>query len=406
MHTGKLYWPETLCHTKEYPPLQQNKKVQVAIIGGGVSGTICSSQFVRSGLTTIMIERSQVACGSTLANTGLLQYCNDITLCDLIDQIGQQDAQAFYIACKEAIEMLGSITKGLSTDVGFKNRTSLYYASTEQLLPKLKQEYEALRTCGLPVQYWSPDDIANHFPFRKPGAIVTHGDAEINPYQFVTALASAAVEEGLELYEQTDVIDHKTSASGFHLLRTTSGYEIEAEHVVYAIGYEPEELRGKLIKANLNRSYAIVTGIQKNLQKWHERFLIWETARPYLYLRTTPDGRAAIGGLDEDPEQPLQSESSREKRTEKLYKQFQALFPEMQAPIEYEWNGTFGESLDGLPFIGEDPSWKKVYYCLGYGGNGTVYSMIGATLLRDLILGNQHPLAHILKLDRPSLIDR
>lgn len=406
LHTGKLFWPDTLSQTKEYPPLQQNKKVQVAIIGGGMSGTICSSLFVRRGLSTIMLERSQVACGSTLANTGLLQFCNDIMLCDLIDQIGKQDAQGFYIACKEAVEMLGSIANELPIDVGFKNRNSLYYASTEQLLPKLKKEYNALHTCGLPVEFWSPDDISNHFPFRKSGAIVTHGDAEINPYQFVTALASAAVDEGLDLFEQTDIVEHETLTSGIHRLRTADGFEIEAEHVVYAIGYEPEKLRGKLIKANINRSYVIVTGVQENLQKWHERFLIWESSRPYLYIRTTFDDRAIIGGLDEEPEQPLQSERSREKRSKKLYTQFKALFPDMEAPIEYEWNATFGESLDGLPFIGEDPSWKKVYYCLGYGGNGAVYSMIGAMLLRDLILGNQHPLAHILKLDRPSLIDR
>ena len=28
--------------------------------------------------------------------------------------------------------------------------------------------------------------------------------------------------------------------------------------------------------------------------------LIWETARPYIYMRTTVDNRIIIGGLDED----------------------------------------------------------------------------------------------------------
>lgn len=163
--------------------------------------------------------------------------------------------------------------------------------------------------------------------FRKPGAIVTHGDAEINPLQFVNSIAEAAVAEGLEIHEQTDIVSHETIPSGLHRLRTSDGYEIEAEHVVYAVGYEPEELRGQLIKADINRSYALVTGVQSNLESWHDRYLIWETARPYLYMRTTIDGRVVIGGLDEEIEQPLHSALGRRKHSEKLLEQLQALFP-------------------------------------------------------------------------------
>lgn len=403
LHTGNLYWPVTLGSTREYAPLGQNKKKQVAIIGGGMSGTVCGYVFNRSGLSTILLERGQVAGGSTLASTGMLQFANDIMLSDLIGQIGERDAQTLYRACKDAIEVLAAAAESLSADVGFRRRSSLYYATSEQAMTKLKKEYEALKSCGLDVEFWSSDDIAKHFPFRKPGAIVTHGDAEVNPIQFVNGLANAAVDTGLEIHEQTEVVAHDTLPSGLHRLRTADGYEIEAEHVVYAVGYEPEELRGKLIKTKLSRSFVLVTGVQQNLQRWYDRFLIWETARPYLYMRTTFDGRIIIGGVDEQIEQPLHNKQESHKRSNELLGELQALFPELQAPIEFEWNATFGESLDNLPFIGADPAWKNVYYSLGYGGNGSVYSMIAAQVLCDLILGNEHPLTDIVKLERKSL---
>lgn len=405
LHTGSLFWPATLSNTREYPPLRENKQVQVAVIGGGMSGTVCSLLLVRSGLSTVMLERGQVAGGSTSANTGLLQICNDIMLCDLIKQIGQRDAETFYKACKDALHMLGEAAGKLPLNVGFKRRSSLYYASSEQDLPKLKEEYDALRACGIDVEFWTADKIASHFPFRKSGAIVTHGDAEVNPYEFVNGLAGIAFDEGLMLHEHTEVAEHETLPTGIHRLRTADGFVIEAEHVVYAVGYEPEELRGKLIKADLNRSFVIVTGVQDDLEDWHQRFLIWETARPYLYLRTTDEGRVVIGGLDEAIEQPLHSTQARHRRSEKLYAKLKALFPKLHAPIEYEWNATFGESRDSLPFIGADPSWNNVYYCLGYGGNGTVYSMLGAHIVRDLICGDFNPLTDIIRLDRQSLID-
>jgi glycine/D-amino acid oxidase-like deaminating enzyme len=403
LYTGSLYWPGTLSDTRNYPPLLQNKKTQVAIIGGGMSGMICSSVFTRSGLAVIMLERGQVAGGITSANTGMLQSFNDIMLCDLIERIGERDALTFYKACINAVDLLAAEAAELSVDVAFKRRSSLYFASTEEDLPKLQREYETLRASGIDAQFWTADDIAKHFPFRKSGAIVSNGDAEVNPYQFVNALAKEAADAGLEIHEQTNVVEHVTLPGGLHRLRTADGFELEAEHVVYAVGYEPEELRGRLIKANLNRSFVMVTGIQNDLQSWHERFLIWETARPYLYLRTTVDGRVVIGGLDEEPGEPLHGELARYNKGELLQKQLQALFPELRAPIEYVWSATFGESYDQLPFIGADPALKNVYYCLGYGGNGSIFSMLAAHILRDLICGYENPLTEIVKLDRKTL---
>ncbi len=400
LHAGNLYWPTTFPNPTQYPPLSQNTNVQVAIVGGGMSGILCAHEFVSSGLHTALVERKEIADGSTSANTGLLQYSNDIMLSELIKQIGRNQAELFYRSCAQAVEDIAALTEQFQIDVGFRRRSSLYYASSEQDLPKVKQEYEALRHCGLNAEYWSDEEIMHHFPFRKPGAVVTHGDAEVNPYQCIQATASEAVKKGLRIYEHTNIVKHERLTNGRHRLHSADGYVLEAEHLVYAVGYEPEELRGKLIRAQLNRSYVITTESQADFSAWHDKFLIWESARPYLYLRTTLDGRVIVGGLDEELEKPVHNKHKRQHQSELLHKQLQALFPMLTAPIAFEWNGTFGESKDGLPFIGQDPEWSNVYYTLGYGGNGTVYSMIASQLLRNLIMGKTHPLTDIVRLDR------
>ncbi|MBW7476754.1 FAD-binding oxidoreductase [Paenibacillus oenotherae] len=406
LYYGEAYWPTTLPDFHSYPPLQSDVRYRVAIIGGGISGVLCGYILAQAGINAVILERGEVAGGSTSVNTGLLQFCNDIMLTELIQQIGEHDAVQFYRACRGAIEQIGHIASELGTAAGFSRRSSLYYASTEQDVPKLRREYEALLANGFPVEYWEPDQIMQHFPFRKPGAMVTHGDAEINPFQFVHALAGASSKLGLAIHEHTDIIAHDTTDNGVHRLKTGAGAVVEADHVIYAIGYEPEELRGHLISAELNRTYAIATEPQENAATWHERFLIWETARPYLYMRTTADGRIIAGGLDEKKPEPTSSEQSRHKRTDKLHKQVMQLFPTLDAPVAYDWTATFGESRDNLPFIGMDPACRGVYYCLGYGGNGSVYSMIAATILRSLIRGEDHPIASIVRLDRPSILKR
>ncbi|WP_028563880.1 NAD(P)/FAD-dependent oxidoreductase [Paenibacillus pinihumi] len=403
LHAGNLYWPTTGPKLHHYPPLRKNVRKQVAIIGGGMSGAIIGYMLSRHGISACLIERGEIAGGSTSANTGLLQYSNDIMLHELIDQIGEHQAVRFYKACRSAVNQLYQIASELPRNTALYRRSSLLYADTEQHLPKLKKEYRTLRLYGFDTEYLSADDLYLRFPFRKPGAIMTRGDAEVNPYLFVQTLVEQAVRQGMEVHEHTEAVTHK-SRGGLHRLETADGAVIDADHVVYAIGYEPEELRGKLIKAQLNRSFAAVTAPQRNLSAWPGNCLIWDTADPYFYLRTTPDGRVVIGGLDENNRIPVKSEPLRNKRIHRLHEQLQQLFPMLDAPLEYSWSATFGISRDNLPFIGTDPGWPGVFYCLGYGGNGSVYSMIAANLLLFAIRSEHHPVADIVKLDRPSIV--
>lgn len=402
LYDGKLFWPTTLPYFRTYRPLIQDTDTTVAIVGGGMSGCICAYMFAQAGIKTVLLEHEEIASGSTSANTGLLQFCSDTMLSELIEQIGTNDAVAFYRACQQALEQLQSIATKLGKDVGMQSRSSLYFASTVNDLAKLQAEFAMLQNYGFPVEWWDEQKISEHFPFRKPGAIVTHGDAEVNPFQFVHALADAAYNAGVAIFEHTVVANHETTEDGQHILYTASGKKVRAAHVVYAIGYEPEQLRGQLLKASLNRSYAMVTNRQHNLSAWHERWLIWETARPYLYMRTTPDQRIVIGGLDEAQANPDIDEYKLNDMANQLVEQFHSFFPHHSIRAQYKWCATFGESNDGLPFIGRDPSSATTYYCLGYGGNGTVYSMLGATMLMNMINNEQHPLEHIVRLQRFS----
>ncbi len=398
LHKGTLYWPETLAEPERYPSLDREERAQVAIVGGGMSGTICGYWFVKHGFDVVLVERGEVAGGSTSANTGLLQFCNDMMMTELAVQIGARNAETFYKACLDAVKSLGAIASELPDEVDFYPRSSLYYASTEQDLPKLRKEYEALKGAGFPVDFWTQEMIRAAFGFSKPGAMVTHGDAEVNPFRFVNAAAKAASDSGLRIYEHTDIVSRRTENDGKHILQDSSGHAIQADFVVYAVGYEPEELRPKLRKADLNRSFVIVTPIQESFKAWHGNWLIWESARPYLYLRTTADGRIIVGGLDENKEQPVANENRLNRKSRELASLLRSLFPQADHSIAYEWSATFGESLDGLPFIGEDPEKKNLFYCLGYGGNGSVYSMLGAKLLLELIQSGperRHPLPFI-----------
>lgn len=397
LYYGSLYWPGASPKPVRYAPLRGSRRTRVAIVGGGMSGTLCGYELAKAGIDAVLVERRRIASGSTAANTGLIQYSNDAMLSELAGSIGEAAAARFYRACKQAAEKLCDIAAGLRRNVDFKRRASLYYASTPADVPKLKKEFETLRRHGLSAEWWDEALIAANFPFRRAAGIVTRGDAEMNPYAFVLALAEEIVRYGLTIYEDTMVTGVKPNTGGGFEVSTSDG-SIVAEHVVFAGGYAVGPTGGqRMAGAALNRSYAIVTEPVPSLADWHERFLLWETARPYLYMRTTPDDRIAIGGLDEKNGEPIATKRELRLRSEKLLNEVRRMFPAHDPEIRYEWCATFGESADGLPWIGEEPDRPGLHYCLGYGGNGAIYSMLGADLIRDALLGREHPVAAIVR---------
>jgi glycine/D-amino acid oxidase-like deaminating enzyme len=119
-----------------------------------------------------------------------------------------------------------------------------------------------------------------------------------------------------------------------------------------------------------------------------------------LYLRTTSDDRAIIGGEDVPYATAHKSEPLIARKTKKLQRRFADMFPRLDLEVSYTWAGTFGETKDGLAYIGQTPEFPHAYFVLGYGGNGITFSVIAAQVITDLHLGRPNPDADIFRFDR------
>ena len=171
--------------------------------------------------------------------------------------------------------------------------------------------------------------------------------------------------------------------------------------MVVATGYEAEKFLGRRL-AILKNSYALASEPieQTDGELWPTGCLIWETARPYLYARTTQDGRVVIGGEDDDHHNPARRERALPGKQRRLERKLGKLLPHLQAETAFAWAGTFGETKDGLAYIGPRQKGDRLLFALGYGGNGITYSVQAARLLTDLIQGEENDDLRIFRLDR------
>ncbi|MER1999489.1 MAG: FAD-binding oxidoreductase, partial [Lysinibacillus sp.] len=279
----------------------------------------------------------------------------------------------------------------------FIRRPSICFASKKGHTKKLQAEYNILTKHKFPAQYWNENEVCERLPFHAYGALYTKKDAEINPYKFVIHLANQLRAKGLDIFEKTmlNIIEDE----GSHLVLHTIEGVFNTKRLVYTTGYGKLPY-GKVKGADINRSYAIVTEQKPTFNGWYENALIWETARPYIYMRMTSDQRVIFGGLDEGIKMPAKSEKKIERMAHKLLQRLHELIPNETFTAPFQYSATFGESNDHLPFIGQHPQHPNHYYLLGYGGNGTVYSMLGSKILADLIMGRTNEDAQIVTLDR------
>jgi glycine/D-amino acid oxidase-like deaminating enzyme len=382
-----------------YPRLKRDRQCDVAVIGGGITGALVAHRFAQAGIHVILVEGREIGYGSTGATTALIQYEIDSHLCDLIDRVGEASAVRSYELCQEAVLGIERLATEDGDDCGHQRKKSLYLASKSRDQRTLKEEYTARRRAGIEVDFLSAHDIAERFSFQRPAALLSHLAGEIDAFRLTHKLLAQACRLGLEAYDRTFVAKLDPSGDGVEL-RTGDGNRIQARKVVFATGYEtPRYLNQKIVK--LTSTFALATAPLEGFQGWGaDRCLIWETARPYFYARTTGDGRVIMGGADK----PFATAHKQEKlislQTRKLETAFARLFPAIPIDVDWRWGGTFGETKDGLPYIGTVPQFPHGYFALGYGGNGITFSYIAAGLLLDLFLQRPNSDLEIFRFDR------
>ncbi|MBY9080496.1 FAD-binding oxidoreductase [Paenibacillus sp. HN-1] len=383
--SGSTPWPFTLPEAPVYPVLEKELSCECLIIGGGVGGAISAYRLSRAGVDTVLIDKRKIAGGSTHANTGLLQMLSDKSLTACMNTFGRQQGLLFYRLCRQGVDDILALPDDLNIDPHIYRRSSLYYASSEEDVGRLRTEYETLVQNGFRYEWRDEQEIASQFSFTKPAALYSKDDAECNPYRMVHSLIARAAEHGAGVYEHTEAL-HCDYGSEEVICYTRCG-TIRAKHVIFALGYETQEWK-KDRGAELINTYAIATPPLQIDLKWHEDALIWETARPYLYFRLTADNRIVAGGRDEPMNEPQRREARMLSQCSELMNEVVKLFPETAGiRPEYQWGAVFGTTHDGLPLIGPHPRFPRCFFVEGYGGNGTVYSMIAARLLEDELAG-------------------
>ncbi|MGM0832809.1 FAD-binding oxidoreductase [Halomonas qinghailakensis] len=399
LKSGYPFWAVKNGLLKTFPQLTRDHQSEVVVIGGGITGALIADELSRNGHHVVVLERRDVGWGSSAASTALLQYEIDTHMAELAKRYGEADAVLAYRACAEAIGELETLAAGLG-DVDFERQQSLYYASMEEDVALLKEELALRLKHDFAADWLESETVLEEYGFVAPGAILTQLAAAVDPYRMAYQLFSRVVERGGEVYDRTQMQTMSPDEQGV-TLTLANGAKLRCQYVVMAAGYESQAWLPDPVAINRS-SYAFITDpLPPEALGKLRHTMVWESARPYLYMRTTGDGRLLVGGDDDDEDIPKRRDARVEEKARGLALKIETLWPKLDINPTFSWGGTFAETDDGLPFFGpHEAHGSRVHFAMAYGGNGISYSMIGAKLLRALIEGKHHPLAELFSFQR------
>jgi glycine/D-amino acid oxidase-like deaminating enzyme len=381
-----------------YPSLLEDIKSDIAVIGGGITGALVSHHLFSAGISVCVIDKRHVGTGSTAASTSLLQYEIDTPLYKLCTLIGERNAVQSYKMCMQAIDDLQGICAKVNDSVNFELKKSFQYASFKKHVDGLREEYDLRKRHGIPVHFLGESEIKKRWGFYAPAGLLSAKGGQVDAYKLTHELFIRNAAKGLRVFDNTEItgIDYNKQTIR---LTTATGKIITAKKLIIACGYESQKYLPKKME-RLQSTYALVSEPLASSRIWYQNCLIWETADPYLYLRTTKDKRILIGGKDE----PFLNASARDAKlhakTKLLEKSLKKLFPDIVLKTDFQWAGTFAYTKDGLPYIGATSKRPHTFFALGFGGNGITYSLIAAQAITKKILGKKHEALTIFSLDR------
>jgi len=346
---------------------QLDGSVDVAVVGGGVTGCSCALTLAEAGLRVRLYEAREIASGASGRNGGFALRGGAMPYDVARATLGPGRAAAFWRLTERALDRM----EGLAGDA-LRRVGSLRLAADEKEREELRAEYDALVADGFAVEWI--DELPERLAGRYFGAVVHPDDGALYPARWVRRLAARAAEAGADLRER---------------VRVSSVEELEADHVVIASDGYPSGLVPELDEVVRPIRGQVIT-TERLAERLYER--PHYARQGFDYWQQLPDGRLVVGGRRDVG---LAGEyTSEEGTTADVQSALESLVCELlgRVPtITHRWSGIFGTTADLLPLVGAVPGRPGVWVARGYSGHGNVLGLASGELVAHAILGRSAP---------------
>lgn len=396
------------------PPLRGTTTADVVIIGGGYTGLWTAHRIteLEPAARVVLLEADICGGGPSGRNGGFVTNWWD-ELPTLIERYGEAGAVATADAVEGLVDDLGAWCREHGVDAWFTRAGSLTVAASAAQEGAWDDVVAACRAVGregrlVPL---TPDAVAARVrsPVFRSGVFLPAA-ATIQPAVLARALRRVLLDRGVVIHEATPALEIDGQRPGFTGWLGAGARQAPTRRPAASGAWRPVRVRtpdGEVLAragvVALNAWAAAWPWFGRRLVTWSSYIVLTEPIPDRLaeigwtggegladarftlhYLRTTPDGRIAIGGgggragfggrID-----GVFTDDVRSAR--RAVAGLRRLFPSLRdVRIEDAWGGPIDITADHLPWFGSVPG-RPIHHGLGYSGNGVGPSLLGGRIL-------------------------
>ncbi|WP_428649565.1 NAD(P)/FAD-dependent oxidoreductase [Roseibium sp.] len=380
------YYAATVNHVTDYPCLESEHEVDVAIIGGGFTGVASAVELSERGLKVALIEANRIGWGATGRNggqvTGSLSGDKALTR-QLRRKIGAEAEDFVWNLRWRGHDIIKNRVEkyGIACDLKHGHLHTAYEPAHMGELTDSLEEAEQ-RGMGDRVSLLKASDIPDYLETDiYHGGLLNMRNMHLHSLNLCIGEARAAESMGALIFENSKVqrIDHGATPA----VVTDKG-RVKAKAVLLAGNayhrLERGKLNGSLFPASLGNIATVKLGDEVARKLNPKDLAVYDCRFVLDYYRMTADKRLMFGGGT--------NYSGRDSKDigEELRPAIERTFPRLKGvEIEFAWTGSAGIVVNRIPQLGKLSD--NVFYAQGYSGHGVATTHIVGEIMANAITG-------------------
>jgi glycine/D-amino acid oxidase-like deaminating enzyme len=413
-HEESSFWARQYGPYTPSEPLSGDTSVDVAVVGGGITGLTTAREFHRDnpGAIVAVFEGTVVGWGASGRNGGF-----SMKLFGLEPEVtklrwGVERTVAAHRYAQRAVAFVKTLIESEQLDSDYRHTGMFRVSYSERQLRRLERTYALFRKLGIDddMSFWRSDQLRAEFATeRYVGGIYETETGILNPCKHVRELKRLAVAAGVQIYERTPVTS--VARSGADILVHTPSGQVRAKKLVFATNAYSRSIAG-LPKLRSRQvpvwTFQVVTEPLSPDEwasvGWKNGQSLEDNRQLVHYFRPTVDGRITMGGgnvltpfgggFDRDFSPAIWRHCEHHLKW---------IFPQLaKVRIAYRWGGPVSVNSDLTPeigFIGD----RRVIYSVGCVGHGVSLCHLNGRLIADLLAEKRTDLTDLWIVDRKSM---
>ncbi|MFO1163119.1 MAG: FAD-binding oxidoreductase [Reyranellaceae bacterium] len=366
------------------PPLDGDKRVSVAIIGGGFTGLSTALHLAEKGADVAVLEAHEPGWGASGRNGGQvnpgLKHDPDRVEADFGPDLGRRMVALSWNAPNQVFDLVRRHQITCEANQTGTIRAA-YNASSAA---DVKASYEQGARRGMPVELLDAAKLATATGAKRyTSALLDRRGGHVNPLGYARGLAQAAMQAGAAIHGSSPATKVWRDGGRWNVATPTG--TVSAEKLVLATnGYTDNvwpDLRRTLVPvySGIVASEPLPDEVARDI--FPIRSSLYELGKVTVYYRLDASNRVLMGGRCQ--QSPVDSPD----QMQFLIRYTHRLWPQLRhVKFTHGWNGQLAVTMDHYPHIHEPAD--GVLVCLGYNGRGVAMSTaMGPELARRTLGG-------------------